>query len=386
MKYYIIAGELSGDLHASYLIKELKKQDKDAVFRGFGGDKMKQAGCQIAKHINELAFMGFVQVLTHIRAVLGNIKACKKDILAYQPDVVIFIDYPGFNLRIAQWTNQQRIKAFYYISPTVWAWKKSRMKQINRTTERLYVILPFEKAFYARHRFGVEYFGSPLIEEIADFRNAKASNDKSQWDYNTEEWSFDTAKASAAAPKGYVVLLPGSRKQEIKDMLPMMLRLADNYQQFHFIIAGVSNLEPSFYDKIIGERNVEVVYNQTYNLLSQAQAAIVTSGTATLETALFRVPQVVCYKADAISYRIARSLANVKYISLVNLILDKPAVTELIQNDFSYERLADEFELIAYDNDNRERMKADYDTIISLLGQTDASSKIAEHMSALLKH
>ena len=385
MKYYIIAGEVSGDLHASYLMKEIANVDSDAVFRGFGGDKMQQAGCEITKHINQLAFMGFVEVVKNIGTISKNIKTCKEDILAYAPDAIIMVDYPGFNLRIAKWAKRHNIKVFYYISPTVWAWRKGRMKTLNETTERLYVILPFEKEFYARHNYEVEYYGSPLVEEIVAFRRSRAASDPSKWDYNTVEWRAGEVVSAIEREKQKVLLMPGSRKQEIRAMLPTMLALSDAHPTLRFVIAGVDNIDASFYKDIIAGRDIELVFNDTYNLLSQAQIAIVTSGTATLETALFRVPQVVCYKANVISYFVARLVAKVKYISLVNLILDKQVIVELIQSDFTYQRLAAQFESLLCDDQYRNKIKADYDKIIHLFGQTDASFKIANDIYGRLK-
>ncbi|MDR1846994.1 MAG: lipid-A-disaccharide synthase [Bacteroidales bacterium] len=364
MNYYIIAGELSGDLHASYLIREIRKRDKLAFFRGFGGYGMAREGCHITKHINELAFMGFIEVIANLKTVLGNIKACKEDILDFNPDCIISVDYPGFNLRIAKFAKRHHIKVFHYISPSVWAWKKGRIKQMKRILYRLYVILPFEKEFYAKHNMEVEYFGSPLLDEIRDFRATNAANAEPE-DY------WDT-------PKPVIVLMPGSRTQEIRRMLPLQLQLADNYPQYEFVIAGVPTHGKEFYDSFIGIRNVEVRFNQTYSLLNIAQAAVVTSGTATLETALFGVPQVVCYKANAISFLIGRFVANVKFISLVNLILNRKAVVELLQKDCDYGNLDYEFRKITLDNQYITKLKGDYDEIKQLLGNAGASSAIAE--------
>ncbi|MDR1006485.1 MAG: lipid-A-disaccharide synthase [Bacteroidales bacterium] len=371
MKYYLIAGELSGDLHAAYLIRELGKLDKDAVFRGFGGDKMAEEGCEIRKHIREMAFMGFVEVIANLKSVLGNIKVCKEDILAFAPDVVITIDYPGFNLRIAEWAKKHNIKVFHYISPTVWAWKKGRIKSMKRILSGLYVILPFEKPFYAAHNFDVKYFGSPLLDEISDFRAANA--DKA------------AAEADNKESKPMIVLMPGSRSQEIRKMLPLQLDLAAKYPQFRFVIAGVNTHTEAFYKNIIRDADVDVRFNSTYCLLNQAQAAVVTSGTATLEAALFGLPQVVCYKANALSIFIGRLVVKVKYISLVNLILNRLSVTELIQGDCNKRNLEREFERIVFDKENIKRIKADYAEINALLGSAGASSAIAEDIFKTLK-
>ncbi len=367
MKFYIIAGEASGDLHASNLVKELKIIQSQSDFRGWGGDLMKNKGVTLVKHYRDLAFMGFIEVVANLKTILNNIKFCKKDIAEFQPDALILIDYPGFNLRIAEWAHKKGIKVFYYISPQVWAWNQSRVKKMKKVIDRLFVILPFEKDFFKQHEMDVDFVGHPLLDEIENHSNSIAN----QSDYNIFERDL-------VPNKPVIALLPGSRKQEIKTMLPLMLDLMKDYPQFKFIIAGVNTLKGQFYQDIIKDHKVAIVYNQTYNLLKIAHAALVTSGTATLETALFKVPQTVCYKGNFISYYIARKIIKIKYISLVNLILDKPLIKELIQNDFNINALKQEFEKISLDQNYRNYLEDEYNQLKIKLGGKGASEKTAQ--------
>ena len=328
MKYYIIAGEASGDLHGANLMKELYKKDPKAEIRCWGGDQMQQAGGTLVKHYRDLAFMGFWEVLTNLRTILKNIDFCKKDITAFAPDVLIFIDYPGFNMRIAKWAKQQHIPTHYYISPQIWAWKENRIKAIKRDVDAMYVILPFEKEFYEqKHQYKVHFVGHPLLDAIGQREEVN-------------EEAFREANGLDKRP--IIALLPGSRKQEIAKMLKVMLTVVDDFHEYQFVIAGAPAIDYSFYEQFICNENVHFVSGKTYDLLSLSYAALVTSGTATLETALLNVPEVVCYKGNRISYEIAKRVIKLKYISLVNLIMDKPVVTELIQGDLTTENLKKE--------------------------------------------
>lgn len=363
MRYYIIAGEASGDLHGSNLVKALHRQDAHADVRCWGGDKMEAAGATLVKHYRDLAFMGFVEVLAHLRTIMGNISFCKKDIAAYQPDVLVLIDYPGFNLRIAEWAKQQGIKVVYYISPQVWAWKEGRVKQIKRDVDRMLVILPFEQDFYKKWNFPVTYVGHPLIEVV------------------------EQEKVIAPAPlpndKPIIALLPGSRAQEIKVKLPIMLEMTERFPQYRFAVAQAPSQPDELYREIIGKKDVLLVKGKTYDLLKQAKAGLITSGTATLETALFGVPQVVCYKGNAISFWLATKLVSVKYISLVNLIMDKPVVTELIQNDLTPNNLERELKKLLSDGADRDAVLADYRELWHKLGSRPASENAAAEIVAV---
>lgn len=368
-KLYIISGEASGDLHGSNVMRELYSQNPDLDIRFWGGDKMIAVGGTCAKHIRELAFMGFVEVLMNLRTILKNIRFCKEDIEQFKPDAILLIDYPGFNMRIAEWAKQKGIKVYYYISPTVWAWKEKRVEKIRRDVFKLFVILPFEKAFYAKHNYDVEYVGHPLLDEIENYQ--QAGNFELKLDLETDK-------------RPIVAVLPGSRKQELKSKLPVMLSLVDAFPQFRFVIAGAPNMEPEFYDTFIGNKKVEIVYGQTYPLLQHAQTAVVTSGTATLETALFEVPQVVCYKGNPISIAIARRLVNIQFISLVNLILNKEVVKELIQKDCSEEKLKEEFIAILPGQEKRKSIEINYKRLKEMLGkeanEAGASKKVASEL------
>lgn len=362
MKYYLIAGEASGDLHAANLMKALKKVDPNAQFRFWGGDLMQQEGGDLVKHYRDLAFMGFSEVIMNIRTILRNISFCKEDISKYQPDVIIFIDYPGFNLRIAKWAKKQGLNTHFYVSPQIWAWKENRIKDIQRDIDQMYVILPFEKEFYEnKHNFRVHFVGHPLIDAIANRPPVDINAFKAK--YHLDE-------------RPVIAVLPGSRKQEISKMLEIMLSVTDEFKQYQFVIAGAPSQEPSFYHPFIKKKNVHLVTNRTYDILSLSTAAIVTSGTATLETALFKVPEVVCYKGSFISYQIARRIVKLEYISLVNLIMGREVVTELIQSDFNRKSLKNELRKILSE-ETRQKMFSDYYELETKLGGTGASEKTA---------
>jgi len=375
MKYYIIAGEASGDLHGSNLIRQLKEQDPSTDVRCWGGDLMQQAGGHLVKHYKELAFMGFAEVLMNLRTILRNIEFCKTDILGYAPDALILVDYPGFNMRIAKWARQHGLRIIYYISPQVWAWKENRVRQIRANVDKMLVILPFEKEFYRKWNYDVEYVGHPLVEVIDNFRASGASG-----------------PSDIPSNRPIIALLPGSRKQEILKKLPIMLEASRFFPDFQFIVAQAPGLEGSFYKDILAPYpNVSSVCNQTYWLLLHAEAACVTSGTATLETALFGVPEVVCYKGSSISYQIAKRLIKVKYISLVNLIMNKLVVNELIQDQLTAVNLRRELDELLHNHDRRQQLRVDYLNLKELLSQgghasANAASSILhfmrEHSSA----
>lgn len=363
MKYYLIAGEASGDLHGSNLIEALKKTDPDADFRFWGGDLMQQSGGTLVKHYRDLAFMGFAEVVLNLPTILKNISFCKKDISGYKPDVIIFIDYPGFNLRIAKWAKKEGFRTHFYISPQIWAWKENRIKEIRRDIDKMYVILPFEKNFYRdKHNFDVEFVGHPLIDAIAQ----RPAVDKE-----------DFLKKNNLDNRKIIALLPGSRKQEIAKMLRVMLSISEDFKEYQFVIAGAPAIGKEFYKEMIGSTQSKLVMNQTYDLLSLSTAALVTSGTATLETALFKVPEVVCYKGSALSYQIAKRIIKLDYISLVNLIMEKEVVKELIQHEFNRENLKVELEKIL-NEDNRKRIFYDYYELETKLGGSGASNKASE--------
>jgi len=365
MKYYLIAGEASGDLHGSNLIKALQQKDAYADIRCWGGDLMQQTGATLVKHYKHLAFMGFIEVIKNLRTIFKNLSFCKKDILQYKPDVLILIDYPGFNLRIAKWAHQQHIKIIYYISPQVWAWKASRVKNIKKYVDKMLVILPFEKAFYQKYNCLVDYVGHPLVQVIEQFK---------------QQYSFQPLFPNHQPNDNIVALLPGSRKQEIAKKLPIMLAATKAFPQCAFVLAQAPGLEDDFYNNYIKEYpNVYSVKNNTYALLINAKAAIVTSGTATLETALFAVPEVICYKGNAISYAIAKRLVHIKYICLVNLILDREVVKELIQDDVTAENIQKELHALLYNAQCKQQLQQDYDMLKSLLSKGgDASENAAD--------
>lgn len=364
MRYYIIAGEASGDLHGSNLIKALQNIDVSADFRFWGGDLMHNASEGLVKHYRDLAFMGFTEVLMNLRTITKNLSFCKQDIEGYDPDVIIFIDYPGFNMRIAKWAKQNGFRTHYYVSPQIWAWKENRIHAIKRDIDRLYVILPFEKDFYEKkHNYPVEFVGHPLIDAISER-------------HQIDEYAFRAENELNDKP--IIALLPGSRKQEITKMLSVMLSVIDDFPDYQFVVAGAPSQEYSFYEQFMTNPNVNFVSNKTYDLLSVASAALVTSGTATLETALFKVPEVVCYKGGWLSYQIGKRLVkNIKYISLVNLIMDKEVVTELIQDELNNERLKRELKKIL-DDYERAKFFINYYELEKVLGGRGASNRVAE--------
>lgn len=354
MRYYIIAGEASGDLHASNLVRELKNMEPAASFRGWGGDLMKEAGVDIIKHYRDLAFMGFSEVISNLGAIMRNLSFCRKDIREYNPDAIIFVDYPGFNLRIAKWARKAGFKTIYYISPQIWAWKESRIHDIRKYIDKMFVILPFEEEYYRKRNYEVEYVGHPLVNVVNNARE--------------EIESVPLVSDSPLNDTNIIALLPGSRKQEIIRKLPIMLEASRQFPDHRFIIAKASSLEDDFYQPLLEKyTHVRSIRNKTYDLLTRAKAALVTSGTATLETALFGVPQVVCYKGSPLSYSIAKRLVKVRYISLVNLIMDKPVVKELIQDELTVENVVSELKKILYDKDNILSMKQEYSNLSGLL-------------------
>jgi len=364
MKYYIIAGEASGDLHGSNLIKALYKEDAKADIRCWGGDLMQEAGGTLVKHYKERAFMGFVEVLTNLSKVLGFIKFCKEDIAEFHPDVIIFIDNSGFNLRIAKWAKKEGFRTHYYISPQVWASRAGRVKEIKRDVDKMFVILPFEKEFYRKYKYEVQFVGHPLIDGIAGRKQVDEKKFRQENNLNNSP---------------IIALLPGSRRQEITKMLSVMLSLVHDFSDYQFVIAGAPSQEFSFYQQIIGTKKVSFIKNKTYDLLSVSYAALVASGTATLEAALFKVPQVVCYKGSAISYQIAKRIVTLKFISLVNLIMDREVVKELIQKDFNKENLSLALNNILEEN-YRNKLFSDYYELEKILGGKGASQKVAKEI------
>jgi len=359
MKYYLIAGEASGDLHGSNLMKTLKDVDAEADFRYYGGDLMQAQGGTLVKHYAEMAFMGFLEVALNIRTILGNIKKCKEDILANPPDVLILIDFPGFNLKIAKFAKAQGIKVYYYISPKVWAWNQKRVLKIKRDIDKMFCILPFEVDFYHKWGMQVDYVGNPLLDAIEAF----SSNPNFKKENNLND-------------KPIIALLPGSRKQELKYILPDMFSIVSSFPNHQFVIAGAPSFNKDFYQEYLKDLNISIVFNATYDLLHNAQAALVTSGTATLETALFKIPQVVLYKGSSISIGIARMLVKIRFISLVNLIMDKKIVTELIQEDCNLTLISKELKDIIV-GVKREQMLNHYDVLAGLMGKPGASEKTA---------
>ena len=370
MKYYIIAGEASGDLHGSNLMKALYLQDTNAEIRFWGGDLMQNIGGTLVKHYRELAFMGFAEVVMNLKTILNNIKICKDDIVQFNPDVIIFIDYPGFNMRIARWAKLKGIKTHYYIAPQIWAWKENRIKAIKRDVDKLFVILPFEKDFFeVKHNFPVNFVGHPLIDAIHNREK-------------TDEVSF--RKNNNLDERPIIAILPGSRKQEISKMLSVMLSIVDDFNDYQFVIAGAPSQDFHFYEQFLTNKNVKFIANKTYDLLTIAKAALVTSGTATLETALFKVPEVVCYKGSWASYQIAKRIITLNYISLVNLIMDKEVVTELIQDKFNTKNLKKELSKLLEDN-YRKTLLEDYNVLENKLGGIGASEKTAKLILKNLK-
>ncbi|MFM6970717.1 MAG: lipid-A-disaccharide synthase [Sediminibacterium sp.] len=366
MKYYIIAGEASGDLHGSNLIKEIKKLDPAASIKAWGGDLMQQAGASLVKHYRDLAFMGFLEVIKNLPTILQNIRFCKQDIDAWQPDVLILVDYPGFNLRIAEWAKKQGFRVVYYIAPQVWAWKENRVKKMKLWIDKMFCILPFEKEYFKnKWNWDVTYVGHPLLQVIESFKS-------------TTPLVTDNKKV--------IALLPGSRKQEIIKMLPIMLSVTPHFPDYTFMVAQAPGQDAPFYNRfLMGYANVALVKNSTYDLLSVADAALVTSGTATLETALFKVPEVVCYKTSKFSYQIAKWLVKIKFISLVNLIMDKEIVQEIIQEKLTEQQLTAALRNITENEANRKEVMDNYQALHALLaaGGGDASAKVAKEIMEL---
>ena len=377
MKYYLIVGEASGDLHASNLMRALKEQDVDADFRFFGGDLMSAVGGPRVKHYKELAYMGFIPVLLHLRTIFKNMELCKKDIVAWNPDVVILVDYPGFNLKIAEFVKKHTdIPIYYYISPKIWAWKEYRIKNIKRDVDELFSILPFEVDFFKGHNYPIHYVGNPCVDAVDAFQQK-----------NTETFD-DFVKANSLADKPIIALLAGSRKQEIKDNLPAMIEAAKPFvNDYQLVLAGAPSIDPAYYQKYIGtDVPVRIVFGQTYRLLAQAKVALVTSGTATLETALFRVPQVVCYylaMGKLISF-LRRHILKVKYISLVNLVANREVVHELVADTMTVENVRAELDALLNKDDYRNKMLQEYDRMIKILGPAGASHQAASKMINLL--
>ena len=377
MKYYLIVGEASGDLHASHLMATLKVEDPQAEFRFFGGDLMAAVGGTMVKHYKELAYMGFIPVLLHLRTIFANMKRCKEDIVAWQPDVVILVDYPGFNLSIAKFLRAKtHIPVYYYISPKIWAWKEYRIKNIKRDVDELFSILPFEVEFFEdKHHYPIHYVGNPTVDEVTLFR----AEHPETFDGFVRENNLDS--------KPIIALLAGSRKQEIKDNLPDMIRAASAFPEYQLVLAGAPGISPDYYHEYVGDAKVKILFGQTYRLLQQAEAALVTSGTATLETALFRVPQTVCYHTPigkVISF-LRRHILTVKYISLVNLIANREVVKELVADTMTVEQARAELERILYDKDYRQRMLDGYEYMAARLGDAGAPKRAAQKMLRLLR-
>jgi lipid-A-disaccharide synthase len=402
MRYYIIAGEASGDLHGSNLIREIRKTDPEAEIRCWGGDMMQEAGAALVKHYKDLAFMGFVEVVRHLGTILRNMRFCKKDIQAFKPEVLVLIDYPGFNIPIAEFAKQKGYKTVYYISPQVWAWKEGRVRTLKKVVDKMLVILPFEKEFYRKWNYPVEYVGHPLTEVLADWRigslahsnsaktNAEYPETQTNWVNSKKNLESDLTQSANELMSNelmpiplqrtrLIALLPGSRKQEVKIKLPVMLEVSRYFPELQFVVAQAPSLDDEFIRQFTMDYpNVEVWKGKTYDLLSRSEAALVTSGTATLETALIGVPEVVCYKGSAISYEIAKRVIRVKYISLVNLIMDREVVKELIQYDMTAENIRVELNRILTDEQVRARLKLDYEELWKMLSEGGhASAKAA---------
>lgn len=368
MKYYLIAGEASGDLHGSNLMKALKQEDSQAEFRFFGGDLMNAEGGVLAKHYSEMAFMGFVEVIANLNTILKNIKIAKHDILYYKPDVIILIDFPGFNMKIAQFAKQENIKVFYYISPKVWAWNHKRVLKIKKYVDRMFCILPFEVAFYKKWGMDVDYVGNPILDAILE----SVPDDQFKINHDLDV-------------RPLIALLPGSRKQELDRVLPEMLKAADKLPGFQFVIAGAPTFTEEDYLPYLNERKIPVIFDATYNLLRNSKAAVVTSGTATLETALLKIPQVVVYKGNPVSIAIARLLVNIKFISLVNLIMNESVVKELIQEDCNSTMIARELDMILNDKLYRTGMLINYDELSLKMGSPGASERAAGLMVGYMR-
>lgn len=375
MKYFIVAGEASGDLHGSNLMKELKKQDPAASFMFFGGDLMSAVGGTLLKHYREMAFMGFVNVILNLKTIKRNMELCKKELLQFKPDVLILIDYPGFNLRIAEFAKRNQIKVFYYISPKIWAWKEYRIKKIKQFVDEMFTILPFETEFYKKHNFEVNYVGNPLLDAVAEFK--KSAQSKAQF-----------LKANNLDDKPIVALLAGSRVQEIKRILPAMLESAEKFPDFQFVIAGVKTVDLNLYESILKGRNFKLVFDQTYDLLHFSHAALVASGTAALETALFDVPQIVLYQVEGgrvMDFIMWTFVMKTKWVSLPDIILGKEAVKELLQVNMTVEKITAEMKKMLYDESYRNEIDNDYKRLHEIMGQPGSSQRAAQKMIEKLK-
>lgn len=364
MKLYVIAGEASGDLHGSNLMQAILDEKPETEFQFWGGDKMIAVQDNCVKHIRDLAFMGFIEVVMNLRTITKNLRFCKEDILAYKPDAIVMIDYPGFNLRIAEWAKEHDIKVIYYISPQVWAWKQNRVHKIKKVVDKMFVILPFEKAFYQKFNYDVEYVGHPLLDEI------------SKYDFSSGRDAF--RERNGLSDKPIIALVPGSRKQEVKTKLPIMVAATKGMDDFQLVVAGAPSLSVDFYQSV--QNDVQVVHGETYELMYNSDAALVTSGTATLETALFKVPEVVCYKGSQISYSIAKRLIKVDYISLVNLIMGREVVKELIQKECNPDKIRAELNRLLNDEAYKKQLISDYDALQEKLGGGGASKKVAQSL------
>ncbi len=371
MKYYFIAGEASGDLHASNLMKAMSRFDNSAQFRCFGGDLMRDAGGEIVKHYREMAFMGLVDVIANLRTISKNLDTCKKDIAQWKPDAIILVDYAGFNLRIAEFASEAGFNVFYYISPKVWVWRKSRIEKLRKFTDRIFVIFPFEVDFFRNHDLEVEFYGNPLMDSYQRFKKKRITTKKFREENNIVDQEI-------------IALLAGSRKHEVKRCLPLMLKAASAFPEFRFVIAGASSVPEEVYSRIIGDIPADLVINKTYELLNVARAAVVTSGTATLETAIFKVPQVVIYKTSLINYIIGRPFINIQFFSLVNLIAGKQVVKELLQFNLA-SQITRELNLLLRDSEYQKDMINDYNQILDAIGNPGTSERIAARISEILK-
>jgi lipid-A-disaccharide synthase len=375
MKYYLIAGEASGDLHGANLMKALKTEDVDARFRYFGGDLMQAVGGDLVKHYRDTAFFGILNVLLNLKTIKKSIDLCKKEILNFQPDVLILIDYPGFNLRMAEFAKKNNIKVFYYISPKIWAWKEHRVKKIRKFVDEMFTILPFETDFYKKHNFDVNYVGNPLMDSIHSFGEKSMSKE-------------DFIKKNNLDDRPVVALLAGSRVQEIKNTLPVMIKASREIFDFQFVVAGVNSVDRQLYQKIPGNENIKIIFNQTYDLLNNSFAALVTSGTAALETALFYVPQTIMYKVEGgwlVDVLMRNIFLKVKWVSLPNLILNKEVVKEYIQVDLTVKNIKKELNLLLYDTAYRQKIFEDYARLKMLMGEAGSSGRAAKKMVELLK-
>ena len=370
MRYFIIAGEASGDLHGSNLIKGIREMDKEAQIRCWGGDLMKEAGAELIRHYKEGAIMGFVEVVANLGKLAKNLQDCKNDIVKYNPDAVILIDYPGFNFRIARFAKERGTRVFYYIAPKVWAWKEKRVHKLKKYVDRLFIIFPFEIEYFKKWGIDAIYRGNPLLDSVDNHSSSEESKE-----------AFEQRCGIGSAEKT-VALLAGSRRSEIKYLLPRMMQVAGRYPEYRFLMACAPSMEREFYEGIIGNKcsNIKLLFGETYSILRHSDAAIISSGTASLEAALIGVPQVVCYGGNEISYQIARSVVKLKYISLANLIMDKGLFKELIQHDCTPQKISAELDNLLGNSAYREKMLADYRDVRNILGGKGASAKVASAM------